>query len=79
MAIPSNPYVNGTCGQDTNTLNLFFNNSWCLTFTFTNSSKTKKVYQMDNIVLNYVDNLAWFPNMSSTSGKKPNTARDFPA
>ncbi|XP_060568585.1 lysosome-associated membrane glycoprotein 1-like [Ruditapes philippinarum] len=67
MVIPSNPYVNGTCGPVTNILNVYFNDSWSLTFTFTNSSITKSTYQMDTIRLDLVKSSKWFPNISSSS------------
>ncbi|XP_045199625.2 lysosome-associated membrane glycoprotein 1-like [Mercenaria mercenaria] len=68
IPVPSSPYVNGSCGVDRNTLNVYFNNSWTLTFTFTNSSKTE--YQMDTILLTYAASNAWFPNISSAYAGK---------
>lgn len=64
VIIPSGAFTNGTCGTMNDVLNIFFNDTWSMTLTFTNSSPS--TYSLDTVTLNFVYTTAWFPNISAS-------------
>lgn len=68
ITVPSHPYINGSCGDGINVLDVYFNETWMLSFTFTITQNTS--YKMDKIKLKYVLGKTWFPQISAPHGRR---------